>query len=260
MTLAARALQLGYGRRAVVHGVDFALAPGEIVALLGPNGSGKSTLLRGLGRLLRPSGGIVELDGRTLVSWPPARFAQRVALLAQTHEPAAEMTVRELVALGRHPYQGLLTLPSRADEAAIDAALSQTDTLMLADRRLRELSGGEAQRAWFALALAQEPEILLLDEPTTFLDLAHQLAVLELVRRLNETRGLAVVMALHDLGQAARYAGRLVLLKDGLVFAEGPPEQVLTPSIVRSVYGVEVEVLHGASGLPAVVPIRSANG
>ena len=257
MTLSARALRLSYGRREVVAGVDFTLAPGEIVALLGPNGSGKSTLLRGLGRLLRPSGGVVELDGRTLASWPPARFAQRVALLGQSHEPA-QMTVRELVALGRHPHQGFLSLPGAADAGAIQAALEQTGIADLADRRVQELSGGEAQRAWFALALAQEPEILLLDEPTTFLDLAHQLAVLDLICQLNATRGLAVVMALHDLGQAARYAQRLVILKEGVVAADGPADQVLTEEIIRDVYGVDVEILHGASGVRAVVPLGKA--
>ena len=260
MSLAARSLRLTYGRREVMRGVDFALRLGEVVAVLGPNGSGKSTLLRGLGRLLRPSGGAVELDGRTLASWPPAELARRVALLSQSHAPAAELTVRELVALGRHPHQGFLALTSARDEAAIDRALEQTDLATLAGRPLGELSGGEAQRAWFALALAQEPEILLLDEPTAYLDLRHQLAVLELIRRLNAERGLAVVMALHDLGQAARYASRMVLLKEGLILADGPPEMVLTPDLVSATYGVEVEILRSAGGIPAVVPLREAGG
>jgi iron complex transport system ATP-binding protein len=257
MSLTARSLRLAYGRREVVRGVDFELRPGEVVAVLGPNGSGKSTFLRGLGRLLRPSGGAVELDGRALASWPPAQFARRVALLAQTHEHAAELTVRELVALGRHPHQGFLSLAGARDEAAIDRALEQTGLTQLAARPLGELSGGEAQRAWFALALAQEPEVLLLDEPTAYLDLRHQLAALELIRRLNAERGLAVVMALHDLGQAARYASRLVLLKDGAVLADGPPEVVLTPDLIGVTFGVEVEILRGAGGTPAVVPLRA---
>lgn len=256
MSLVARDLRLAYGRRVVVEGVDFVLEPGEIVALLGPNGSGKSTLLRGLSRLLRPSGGVVELDGRALASWPPERLARRLALLAQVHEPAGELSVRELVALGRHPHQGFLALPSARDAEAIETALELTGLQAFSERKVRELSGGEAQRAWFALALAQEPEILLLDEPTAYLDLAHQLSILELVRHLNRTRGLAVVMALHDLGQAARYAGTLLMLRGGRIIAEGPPAAVICPEIIRDAYGVEVEVLHTATGIPAVVPVR----
>lgn len=256
MSLVARDLRLGYGRRDVVHGIDFVLQAGEFVALLGPNGSGKSTFLRGLAKLLRPSGGVVELDGRSLASWPPDRFARRVALLAQSHEPIGELSVRDLVAFGRHPHQGFLSLPTPHDTAAIETALELTGLTSYAERKVRELSGGEVQRAWFALALAQEPEILLLDEPTAYLDLAHQLGVLELVRRLNAERGLTVVAALHDLGQAARYASRLLMLRDGIVIAEGPPESVLRPETIRDVYGVEVEILHGATGIPAVVPVR----
>ncbi|MGD9895064.1 MAG: ABC transporter ATP-binding protein, partial [Dehalococcoidia bacterium] len=222
-----------------------------------PNGSGKSTFLRGLARLLRPSGGVVELDGRSLASWPPDRFARRVALLAQSHEPIGELTIRDLVAFGRHPHQGFLSLPTPHDAAAIESALEQTDMTVFADRKVRELSGGEAQRAWFALALAQEPEILLLDEPTAYLDLAHQLAVLDLVGRLNAEQGLTVVAALHDLGQAARFAGRMVMLRDGAAVADGPPESVLRPEIIREVFGVEVELLFGATGIPAVVPLRA---
>lgn len=257
MSLVTRDLRLAYGRREVVAGIDFVLRAGEVVALLGPNGSGKSTFLRGLARLLRPSGGVVELDGRDLASWPPDRFARRVALLAQAHEPIGEMNVRELVALGRHPHQGFLSLSSSRDVAAIEGALELTGLAAYAERKVRELSGGEAQRAWFALALAQEPEVLLLDEPTAHLDLGHQLNVLELVRGLNADRGLTVVMALHDLGQAARYAGRLLMLRDGALVAEGPPETVLRVEVIREVYGVEVEILYGATGIPAVVPVRA---
>jgi iron complex transport system ATP-binding protein len=257
VSLVARDLSLAYDRRPVVRDIDFTLNAGEFVALLGPNGSGKSTLLRGLGRLLRPSGGVVELDGRSLASWRPDRFARRVALLAQSHEPPADLSVRELVAFGRHPHQGFLSLPTPHDAEAIESALELTGLMPFAERKVRELSGGEAQRAWFALALAQEPEILLLDEPTAYLDLAHQLSVLELVRRLNVERGLTVVAALHDLGQAARYAGRLLMLCDGVAIADGPPMTVLRPEIIREVYGVEVELLFGESGIPAVVPVRA---
>lgn len=258
MSLAARGLTIAYGRREAVRGVDLVLEPGAIVALLGPNGSGKSTLLRGLARLLRPRGGAVTLDGKALAQWPPARFARRVALLAQSNETAEQMSVRELVAFGRHPHQGFLSLPSVADRAAVDQALRQTRLAEFAERRVSELSGGERQRAWFALALAQEPEVLLLDEPTAYLDLAHQFALLELVRRLNAEQGLTVVMALHDLGQAARYADRLVLLKEGRIIAEGSAEAVLTPAMVRAAYDVDVEILRSAAGDPVIVPLSVA--
>jgi iron complex transport system ATP-binding protein len=258
VSLEARGLRLSYGRREVVGGVNLVVRPGEIVALLGSNGSGKSTLLRGLGRLLRPVGGVVELDGRAIASWPPDRFARRVALLAQTHESVGEMTVRDLVALGRHPHQGFLSLPTAGDAMAIENALTLTGLTQIAERRVGELSGGETQRAWIALALAQNPEIMLLDEPTTFLDLAHQLSVLELIQQLNRVRGLTIVMALHDLSQAARYADRLVLLKDGSVIAEGPVETVLNPDLIQATYGVEVEIVTSDGGIPVIIPLRAA--
>jgi len=255
MSLAARALTLDYGARRVLHGMDITLRAGEIVALVGPNGSGKSTFLRALARLLRPSGGVVELDGRALAAWSPVRFARRVALLSQAHEPVEQLSVRGLVALGRHPHQGFLSLPSAADRTAIETALEQTALLPLAERRITELSGGEQQRAWFALALAQEPAVLLLDEPTAHLDLAHQFTVLELVVRLNQLRGLSVVMALHDLGQAARYAERIVILKEGTMLAEGSAAEVLTPASVRAAFGVEVEILRASTGVLVVAPL-----
>jgi len=167
------------------------------------------------------------------------------------------MTVRELIALGRHPHQGFLGLPTRRDADAIEAAIRLTGLGSAAGRMLHELSGGEQQRAWFALVLAQEPEILLLDEPTTFLDLANQMVVLELIEELNRLRRISVVMALHDLGQAARYARRLVLLRDGSVLAEGTAAEVLTKERIRDAYGVEAEIVRGASGVPTVVPLRA---
>lgn len=259
MTLAARDLRLAYGKREAVRGVALSVAPGEIVALLGQNGSGKSTLLRGLARLLKPSGGVLELDGRALSRLSPSEVARNLALLAQVHEPVESLTVRDLVTLGRHPHQGWLSLPGASDAAAIEDALAQTEMVGFAQRRVSELSGGERQRAWLALALAQGPRILLLDEPTAYLDLAHQFAVMELVARLNRERGLTVVMALHDLGQAARYANRVILLRDGAVLADGSPENVLTPDTVRAAYGVEIEILRRADGSPVIVPLARAD-
>ncbi len=255
--LEARDLRLTYGRRVAIAGVDLTIAPGECVALAGPNGSGKSTLLRGLARLMRPSGGVVLLGGRALAQWPPRALARRLAILPQSPQSSDDLTVEQLVSLGRHPHQGLLGLPTAADRQAVATALALTDLTHLADRPLRALSGGERQRAWIALTLAQEPQLLLLDEPTAYLDLAHALAVLELVRRLNRERGLTVVMALHDLSQAARFADRVLMLHAGRVVADGPPAAVITPATIARVFGVEAEVVR-AGGLPVVVPLRLA--
>lgn len=257
MSLAAAGLRLRYGPREAVAGVDLTVEHGEIIALLGANGSGKSTLLRGLARQLRPSAGVVELDGKALAAWPTMQFARRVGLLSQAHEGAGDLTVAQLVAMGRHPHQGFLSMPSTADRVAIERALDETGLLPFATRRVGELSGGERQQVWFALALAQSPDYLLLDEPTTYLDLANQLRTLELVARLNRERGLTVVMALHDLGQAARYAQRLVLLRGGRVIADGPPNEVLTPATVQAAFGVEVEILRSPGGVPVVAPLRA---
>ncbi len=256
MELQARALTLAYGRRVAVDGVSLTVHPGECVALLGPNGSGKSTLLRGLARLLKPAAGEVVLGERPLSRWPAAELARTLAVLPQSPQSPGDLTVEQLVLLGRHPYQGFLALPDAADRAAVQSALVQTDMLALAERPLTDLSGGERQRAWIALTLAQEPRVLLLDEPTTYLDLGHAMAVLDLVRRLNRERGVTVVMALHDLSQAARYADRLVLLANGAIAADGPPASVLTAAAIARVFGVEVEVMTASNGTPVLVPVR----
>jgi iron complex transport system ATP-binding protein len=255
--LEARGLHLAYGRRPAIVGVDLTIAPGECVALAGPNGSGKSTLLRGLARLMRPAGGTVLLDGKTLAQWPPRALARRLAVLPQSPQSPDDLTVEQLVSLGRHPHQRLLGLPTAADHQAVATALAQTDLTHLAGRPVSALSGGERQRAWIALTLAQEPQLLLLDEPTAYLDLGHALAVLELVRRLNREQGLTVVMALHDLSQAARFADRVILLRAGHIVADGPPTAVITPATIARVFGVEAEVVN-AGGQPVVVPLRLA--
>jgi iron complex transport system ATP-binding protein len=251
----ARDLRLAYGRHVAVDGVCLSVLPGECVVLAGPNGSGKSTLLRGLARLLQPAGGAVLLDGKALTQWPPRTLARKLAVLPQAPQSPGELTVEQLVYLGRHPHQTLLGMASAHDRAVVQEALAETDLLHLADRPLAALSGGERQRAWIALTLAQEPALLLLDEPTTFLDMAHALAVLELVRRLNRERRLTVVMALHDLSQATRYADRIVLLRAGRLVADGPPAAVLTPEAIAEVFGVEAEIATVA-GMPVVVPVR----
>jgi iron complex transport system ATP-binding protein len=259
MTLEARALTLSYDAEPVVRELSLAVAPGRVTALIGANASGKSTLLRGLARLLRPDGGAVELDGKAIAEMKTRDVARRVAILPQAAATPEGLTVRELVAQGRYPHQRLGRRWSAADEAAVEGALAATGIGALAGRALDDLSGGQRQHAWIAMALAQDTELLLLDEPTTYLDLAHQVAVLELVRDLNERGGRTIVMVLHDLNQAARYADEVVAIRAGRIVAAGPPDQVVTAELVREVFGAEVEIIPDPStGGPLCVPTMAA--
>jgi iron complex transport system ATP-binding protein len=258
--LYAEDLSAGYpaSEAIVLHGLTLEVREREVVALVGPNGSGKSTLLRALARVLTPRAGVVYLEGKSMREWPTREVAQKLALLPQGPALAADLTVEELVRLGRSPYQGLLGLPTRRDEDAVHRAIAETGLEPMARRRVSELSGGERQRVWVAMALAQEPQVLLLDEPTTFLDLNHQLEVLDLLRFLNQEHNLTVVMVLHDLNQAARYCGRVVVLREGEVYADGLPAEVLTPQTLRDVFGVEARVMQSPEGALIVVPLSRA--
>jgi iron complex transport system ATP-binding protein len=248
-------LRLAYGERVVVDGVDVAIPAGLVTAVVGANACGKSTLLRGLARLLAPRGGSVLLDGRSLHTTPTREVARRLGLLPQAPVAPEGITVGDLVARGRTPHQRWWQQWSADDERAVAGALTATGLTDLVERAVDELSGGQRQRVWLALALAQETELLLLDEPTTYLDLAHQVDVLELVTELNTLRGRTVVMVLHDLNHAARYADRVVAMKDGAVVAEGSPAQVVTEAVVHDVFGLACSVVPcPVSGAPLVVP------
>ncbi|MGY1781513.1 ABC transporter ATP-binding protein [Geodermatophilus sp. SYSU D01036] len=240
--LAAEGLRLAYDDRVVVDGLDLALTDGSFTAVVGPNGCGKSTLLRALGRLLRPAAGQVLLDGRAIAKTPVA---------------PSGLTVADLVARGRHPHQSWLRQWSTEDEAVVAEALTWTDMSDLADRPVDELSGGQRQRAWISMALAQGTDLILLDEPTTYLDLSHQIDVLELVSRLHAERGRTVVVVLHDLNLAARYAQRLVAMRDGVLVASGTPHEVLTEQLLADVFDLEARVVPDpVAGTPMVVPVR----
>ncbi|MDI3280148.1 MAG: ABC transporter ATP-binding protein [Bacillota bacterium] len=254
MTLTAKELALGYEDRLVVQGLNLEIRRGEIVSFIGPNGSGKSTILKALARTLRARGGAVYLDGRDIQTLPPRQLARRLAFLPQGPQAPADLTVRELVWHGRFPHLRWWESASRADVEAVETALRQTRLEELADRPLTALSGGERQRAWIALALAQSPSILLLDEPTTYLDICHQLEIMELVSRLNAELGLTVAMVLHDINQAARYSHRLVVLHQGRVVAEGPPAGILTEELLRNVFGVESRIQYDSEGKPLCLP------
>ena len=255
--LAAEHVQLAYDDRVVVRDLDLQLTDGSFTAIVGPNGCGKSTLLRALGRLMRPTSGQVLLDGRSIARTPTREVAKVLGLLPQSPVAPEGLTVGDLVARGRHPHQTWLRQWSRDDEAVVAEALDWTDMADLAERPVDELSGGQRQRAWISMALAQGTDLLLLDEHTTYLDLSHQIDVLELVGRLHAERGRTVVVVLHDLNLAARYAERLVAMKDGELVASGTPAEVLTEQLLADVFDLEARILPDpVSGTPMVVPVR----
>ena len=257
--LRTESVTVGYGEEPVVRDLDLTIADGQVTTIVGPNGCGKSTLLRTMARLLKPSSGTVLLDGEPVQSVGTREVARRMALLPQSPIAPDGLLVRDLVGRGRHPHQRWFSQWSPEDEAIVESALAMTDTSDLRDRALDQLSGGQRQRAWIAMTLAQDTEIMLLDEPTTYLDLAHQVEVLDLVTRLNRERGRTVVMVLHDLNLAARYSDVIVVLKDGVVVREGDPATVFTPAMLAEVFGLDADVLPDPhTGLPIVVPTSSA--
>ncbi|MEY9953003.1 ABC transporter ATP-binding protein [Leifsonia sp. EB34] len=255
-TLTARDLTLAYDGRVVVDGLDLDIPPGRVTAIVGPNACGKSTLLRGLSRLLAPASGSVLLDGADLRSLPTKEVATRLGLLPQTPTAPDGITVADLVSRGRYPHQGWFRRWTGEDDAAVQEAMMATGVAELSDRAIDELSGGQRQRVWIAMALAQQTGILLLDEPTTFLDISHQLDVLDVLLDLNAARGTTVVMVLHDLNLAARYADHLVAMRAGAVVAAGAPAEVVTADLVRDVFGVESVIAPDpVAGTPLVVPL-----
>lgn len=255
-TLVAESIRLGYGDRTVVDDLDLRVAPGEVTVIVGANACGKSTLLRSLARLLRPSTGQVLLDGEALHTRPTKEIARQLGLLPQSPIAPEGIAVGDLVARGRSPHQRMLSRWSVEDDRAVAEALELTGTADLVDRAVDELSGGQRQRVWIAMALAQQTDILLLDEPTTFLDICHQVEVLDLLTDLNRERGITIVMVLHDLNLAARYADRLVAMCGGRLLADGTPEEVLTTEVVQEVFGMASQVVPDpVSGRPMVLPI-----
>jgi iron complex transport system ATP-binding protein len=254
--LNAKDLTLKYDQRCVVDGLSAEIPEGKVTMIVGANACGKSTLLRGLSRLLKPAAGAVTLDGKDIHSRPARELARTLGLLPQHPTAPDGIKVRDLVGRGRYPHQGLFRSWSAKDDAAVQRALEATETLALAERNVDELSGGQRQRVWIAMALAQETEVLLLDEPTTYLDLAHQVEVLDLVTDLNRQRGTTVAIVLHDLNLAARYADNVIAMKGGAVVAVGAPRDVVTEGLVRSVFGLESRIIPDpVSGTPLIIPI-----
>jgi len=255
--LAIEKLDFAYGRAPVLAGLDLSVAAGTITGILGPNGSGKTTLVRLASAALRPAAGRISVFGSDLSDLPSRERARRVAVVPQETHPVFEFTVEEIVRMGRAPHLGLLGLEAPRDRAIAHEAMERCEVTHVAARSFRALSGGERQRVMLARALAQEARLLLLDEPTAFLDLKHRLAVYTLLGRLHRENGLTVVVVSHDINLAARYCDRLVLLRCGAIAADGTPAQVLRPDPIRSVYEVEVEIgTDPSSGRPFVIPLK----
>ncbi|MFD6188623.1 ABC transporter ATP-binding protein [Streptomyces sp. NPDC060275] len=253
--LTARAVTVGYGSRSVIDGLDVAIPPGVITTIIGPNGCGKSTLLRTLSRLLRPTGGTVVLDGEDIAALRTRDVAKKLGLLPQAPVAPEGLTVSDLVARGRHPHQSWLRQWSSDDADVVRRALAMTGVSDLADRPVDSLSGGQRQRVWISMTLAQGTDLLLLDEPTTYLDLAHAVDVLDLVDDLHES-GRTVVMVLHDLNLAARYSDNLVVMREGAILAQGHPRDVITADLLHEAFGLRAKVIDDPVGdRPLIVPI-----
>ncbi|KAA9006592.1 ABC transporter ATP-binding protein [Paenibacillus spiritus] len=263
--LNARELSIGYADTLIVSDLNLSIPTGQITALVGANGSGKSTILKTMARLMKPKSGSVMLDGKSIHSQSTKEVARQLAILPQNPTAPDGLTVSELVSYGRYPHQKGFGAMTAEDRAIVAEAIEVTGMTAFADRPIDRLSGGQRQRAWIAMALAQQTEILFLDEPTTFLDMAHQLEVLQLLQRLNEREGRTIIMVVHDLNHASRYAQHMVAIKSGSVVSEGSPEVVMTPDVLREVFGIEADIVTDPrTGLPLCLPyelaMRQASG
>ncbi|RLL46587.1 ABC transporter ATP-binding protein [Oceanobacillus piezotolerans] len=259
-TLTANNLTLGFGDKIIIDDLDIAIPKGEITVLIGPNGCGKSTLLRSLARLLKPKDGNVILNGEDIAKMRTKEVAKNLAILPQGPVTPDGLTVYELVKQGRHPYRQFIKQWSKEDEAAVQQALASTNMLDLIDQPVDSLSGGQRQRAWIALTLAQQTDLILLDEPTTYLDMTHQIDVLDLLFELNEKDGRTIVMVLHDLNLASRYAHHIIAIKDKKVFAQGKPEDTITSELVHDVFQMKCNIAcDPIFGTPMCIPHGRGN-
>lgn len=249
-------LTLAYGKKTIAENLNVTIPDGHFTAIIGPNGCGKSTLLRTLSRLMTPTQGHVFLDGEHIQHYASKEVARRIGLLAQNATTPGDITVQELVARGRYPHQPLFTRWREEDERAVANAMRATGVTNLASQSVDTLSGGQRQRVWIAMVLAQETAIMLLDEPTTWLDISHQIDLLELLSELNRQQGYTLAAVLHDLNQACRYATHLIALKEGKIVAEGAPGEIVTAELIEQVYGLKCLIIEDpVAGTPLVVPL-----
>lgn len=241
--LTAEKLSISYVSTSIINNIDLHIPEGKMSIIIGSNGCGKSTILRSLARLLKPTQGCIYLNGKDIHQHSSKEVAKQLAILPQSPEAPEDLTVKELCYYGRHPHKGLFARYSTEDHKIVSDALQSTKMEHLSDRTLDALSGGQRQRAWIAMALAQGTDLLLLDEPTTYLDLAHQIEVLELLRNLNKQQNRTIVMVLHDLNQAARYADHLISISSGKIYTEGSPKQVFTEEMIEEVFGLLCKII-----------------
>lgn len=254
--LVAHQLRTGYDKKVIIDEVSLEIPKGKISVIIGANACGKSTLLKTLSRLIKPMKGQVMLDGKAIHQYEPKRLAQLLGLLPQSPIVPEGITVADLVMRGRFPYQGFLKTNAEADISAVNQALEAMHISDLADRSVDELSGGQRQRVWIAMALAQETNVLLLDEPTTYLDITHQIEILDLLTELNRSKGTTIVMVLHDMNLSARYADYLFAIKKGDLIAQGPPSQVVNQALIKTVFDLDCEVISDPVSLtPMIVPV-----
>jgi iron complex transport system ATP-binding protein len=255
--LYAEELCIAYGDKAVVEGLSLRIPPGEITALVGANGSGKSTILKTMCRIMRPKNGAVYLDGKAIHTLSTKEVARQLAILPQNPEAPGRLMVHELISYGRFPHKKGFGMLTKKDREIIDGTLEIIGMTEFRDRTIDSLSGGQRQKIWIAMALAQETDILFLDEPTTFLDMAHQLEVLQLLEYLNHSQGRTIIMVVHDLNHAARYARYMIAIKKGRILYEGSPQEVMTPEMMEYVFGVKAKFLiDPVSGGPICIPYK----
>ncbi len=256
MSIVVRNLAVEINNKLILDDVNISIPKNKITSIIGPNGAGKSTLLKAIGRINTSYTGQIVIDSCDIKSISRKTFARKLAILPQGMQAPADVTVRQLVDYGRFPYRSWFKSNKKEDEEIVDWAMKETKVTSLADRQVMSLSGGERQRAWIAMALAQKPEVLLLDEPTTYLDIAHQLEVMEIITRLNKDLGLTVMMVLHDLNQAVKYSDYLVVIKDKGVYSTGAPSQVMNETVLKDVFGVKGEVFSNSHGEKILAPVE----
>ena len=257
-SLKAESINLSYGKKKIIKNLDIDIAKGKITILIGANGSGKSTLLRSLSRLMKPDNGQIVLNGKDIFNLSTKEVAKNLSILPQSPNAPEGMTVFQLIKQGRYPYQSLLQQWSKEDERLVNKALKETGMYDLKNRTVDSLSGGQRQRAWIAMTLAQNTEIILLDEPTTYLDLAHQIEILDLLDKLNKKEDRTIVMVLHDLNLAFRYADYIVAIKEKNIYVEGKPYEVVTPQMIRNVFDMKCRIINDpVSDTPLCIPVSN---
>ncbi|MGU3576043.1 ABC transporter ATP-binding protein [Brucellaceae bacterium C25G] len=261
MVLETQKLSFSYDAAEIIHALDLQIMQGKITTLVGANGSGKSTILKNIARILKPTSGVVLLEGQEMQVFHAKTIARKMAVLSQTPEAPAGLKVYDLVAYGRYPWQTGFGTLSKLDKQKIDEALVLTNLTEFAQRTVGSLSGGQRQRVWIALALAQDSDIILLDEPTTFLDMAHQLEVMQLLEKLNQNHQKTIVMVLHDLNQAARFSHHIIAIKQGSIVSQGSAQDIMCADVLRNVFGVEADFFEDPrTGKPVCIPFSTHHG